>query len=186
MELSYAQNMEDYHLSLAFAGQKTGTYIDVGGGHPIADNVSFWFYERGWQGLVVEPQSELALLYKHLRPRDLVTQSAVGRNEGEIDFHLVERLHGFSTTVQRHAAKAQEFGASYRTVRMPIIHPRALERGSAHVRDWPCSRESEPSGLQIGARVGTWVLGQFTLYGPCPYRVVIEASASRLKLRRYR
>jgi uncharacterized membrane protein len=58
MELSYAQNLEDYHLSLAFAGQTTGTYIDVGAGHPIADNVSFWFYERGWQGIVVEPQPE--------------------------------------------------------------------------------------------------------------------------------
>src|SRR5215471_11445522 len=56
VELSYTQNLEDYHLSLAFAGQKAGTYIDVGAGHPIADNVSFWFYERGWQGIVIEPQ----------------------------------------------------------------------------------------------------------------------------------
>ena len=60
MELSYSQNLEDYHLSLAFAGQTAGTYIDVGAGHPIADNVSFWFYERGWQGIVVEPQPELS------------------------------------------------------------------------------------------------------------------------------
>jgi hypothetical protein len=52
MKLSYAQNLEGYHLSLAFPGQKTGTYIDMGGGHPIADNVSFWFYERGWRGLL--------------------------------------------------------------------------------------------------------------------------------------
>src|SRR5215813_6581986 len=28
MELSYTQNLEDYHLSLAFAGQATGTYVD--------------------------------------------------------------------------------------------------------------------------------------------------------------
>ena len=71
MELSYSQNLEDYHLSLAFAGQTAGTYIDVGAGHPIADNVSFWFYERGWQGIVVEPQPELLALYQRLRPRDL-------------------------------------------------------------------------------------------------------------------
>ena len=63
MELSYTQNLEDYHLSLAFAGQQSGVYIDVGAGHPIADNVSFWFYERGWHGLVVEPQPELIALY---------------------------------------------------------------------------------------------------------------------------
>src|SRR5215213_2213035 len=79
MELSYSQNLEDYHLSLAFAGQTTGTYIDVGAGHPIADNVSFWFYERGWRGLVIEPQAELAALYPRLRPRDAVLCGLIGR-----------------------------------------------------------------------------------------------------------
>jgi hypothetical protein len=67
MELSYAQNLEDHHLSLAFSGQPNGTYIDIGAGHPIADNVSFWFFERGWPGIVVEPQPELAALYPRLR-----------------------------------------------------------------------------------------------------------------------
>src|SRR5580658_10158701 len=78
MDLSYTQNLEDYHLSLAFAGQTSGTYIDVGAGHPIADNVSFWFYERGWQGVVVEPQDELTALYPRLRPRDVVVRGLVG------------------------------------------------------------------------------------------------------------
>ena len=120
MELSYAQNLEDYHLSLAFAGQDSGTYIDVGAGHPVADNVSFWFYERGWQGVVVEPQPELAALYQRLRPRDLVVRGLVGRHCGEIDFHVVERLHGLSTTVQDVAQKAKAFGVGYQTVRMPV------------------------------------------------------------------
>jgi hypothetical protein len=55
--LSYAQNMEDYHLSLAFAGKERGTYIDVGGGHPVAGSATFWFYKRGWNGVVVEPKA---------------------------------------------------------------------------------------------------------------------------------
>jgi len=121
MELSYSQNLEDYHLSLAFAGQTTGTYIDVGAGHPIADNVSFWFYERGWQGIVVEPQSELAALYPRLRPRDTVIRGLVGRQCGEIDFHVVDRLHGLSTTLQDVAKVAEAFGVGYQTVRMPVI-----------------------------------------------------------------
>src|SRR5436305_6576022 len=111
MELSYSHNLEDYHLSLAFAGQTTGTYIDVGAGHPIADNVSFWFYERGWQGIVVEPQSDLAALYPRLRSRDTVVCSLVGRRSGEADFHRVERLHGLSTTLPRQAEQARALGA---------------------------------------------------------------------------
>ena len=121
MELSYTQNLEDYHLSLAFAGQTTGTYIDIGAGHPIADNVSFWFYERGWRGLVVEPQAELAALYARLRPRDVALRALVGRQSGETDFYQVDRLHGFSTTVQSHAQNAQAFGAGYQTLRLPMV-----------------------------------------------------------------
>src|SRR6476646_3104719 len=68
MDLSYTQNMEDTHLWLAFGGKRTGTYLDIGAGHPIADNVSFFFYERGWQGIAVEPQQKLVDLYARLRP----------------------------------------------------------------------------------------------------------------------
>jgi FkbM family methyltransferase len=120
MELSYSQNLEDYHLSLAFAGQTTGTYVDIGAGHPIADNVSFWFYERGWQGIVVEPQSELAALYGRLRPRDIAVRGLIGRECGEIDFHVVDRLHGLSTTREDVAQKAQAFGVNYQTLRTPV------------------------------------------------------------------
>ena len=119
MDLSYSQNLEDYHLSLAFAGQTTGTYIDVGAGHPIADNVSFWFYERGWQGIVVEPLPKLVALELRLIPRDLVF-NVCGITAAIFDFHVVERLHGLSTTVEGLAQKAKALGADYRTVRTPV------------------------------------------------------------------
>src|SRR5436309_2488004 len=128
MELSYSQNLEDYHLSLAFAGQASGPYIDVGAGHPIADNVSFWFYERGWHGIVVEPQPELAALYQRLGPRDVAVRGLIGRHCGEIDFHVVDRLHGLSTTVEELAQKAKSFGVDYQTVRMPVTTPGKLVR----------------------------------------------------------
>jgi FkbM family methyltransferase len=107
--------MEDYHLSLAFAGQEHGTYIDVGGGHPIAGSVTFWFYKRGWEGLVVEPQENLALVHRKLRPRDSLVQSLVGRENGETDFFMFDRLHGLSTTVSDYAMAAKE---PFRTSRL--------------------------------------------------------------------
>ncbi|GGH32142.1 hypothetical protein GCM10007036_43800 [Alsobacter metallidurans] len=121
MLLSYAQNLEDIHLSLAFAGQAQGFYIDVGGGHPTADNVSQFFYERGWRGIVAEPQNELAALYPRLRPRDVIHEGLIGRENGETRFHQVERLHGFSTTVEEHARAADAFGAAYTTVVLPCV-----------------------------------------------------------------
>jgi FkbM family methyltransferase len=120
MQLSYAQNLEDYHLDLLFPGQAEGAYVDVGGGHPVADNVSFWFYLRGWRGLVVEPQEALAGLYAHVRPRDRTVSCLAGRAEGEIDFHVVDRMHGFSTTVREHAGRAAGFGAGFTTTRKRV------------------------------------------------------------------
>lgn len=120
MKLSYAQNLEDYHLSLLFPGDVPGTYVDVGGGHPIADNVSFYFYLKGWRGLVVEPQSKLAAVYAHVRPRDHTVQMLAGASDGEIDFHTVDKLHGFSTTVEANASGARAFGVGYTTQPMPV------------------------------------------------------------------
>jgi FkbM family methyltransferase len=120
MQLSYAQNLEDYHLDLVFAGQQAGTYVDVGGGHPVADNVSFWFYLKGWRGLVVEPQQGLADIYAGVRPRDHVVSCLAGRVAGEAEFHVVDRMHGFSTTVRENAASASSMGAGVTTIRKPV------------------------------------------------------------------
>jgi FkbM family methyltransferase len=126
MHLSYAQNMEDYHLDLIFAGQDRGCYVDVGAGHPVADNVSFHFYLKGWRGLVVEPQAALAELYAHVRPRDAAVTCLAGSAEGEVDFYLVDKLHGFSSTVREHAVGAAQFGASYQTMRKRVRPLHAL------------------------------------------------------------
>jgi FkbM family methyltransferase len=126
MHLSYAQNMEDYHLDLIFAGQERGCYVDVGAGHPVADNVSFHFYLKGWRGLVVEPQAALAELYAHVRPRDAAVSCLAGSAEGEVDFYLVDKLHGFSSTVREHAVGAAQFGASYQTMRKRVRPLHAL------------------------------------------------------------
>ncbi len=120
MDLSYAQHLEDYHLSCAFGDQSDGFYIDVGAGHPVADNASCWFYLRGWRGIVVEPQQDLLSLYEHVRPRDVREACVLGARRGVANFHAVDRLHGFSTIVTEFAEKASAFGASYKTLQTPM------------------------------------------------------------------
>ena len=120
MDLSYAQHLEDYHLARVFGGQRDGFYIDVGAGHPVADNVSCWFYQKGWRGIIVEPQPDLVALYETIRPRDIRECCVLGRSEGEVTFHAVERLHGFSTIVAEFAEKAAGFGAHFVTRKVPM------------------------------------------------------------------
>jgi FkbM family methyltransferase len=120
MDLSYAQHLEDYHLDLIFGERAAGFYIDVGAGHPVADNVSCLFYLKGWRGIVVEPQADLLALYEHVRPRDSREGCALGCEAGEVEFHVVDRLHGFSTTMPAFAAQAANFGVGYSTRRVPM------------------------------------------------------------------
>ena len=136
MRMSYAQNLEDYHLDLVFGEQDIGTYVDVGAGHPVADNVSFWFYLKGWRGLIVEPQQRLANIYADVRPRDTVAACLAGRDEGEADFYEIETLHGLSTTVREHAMHSQtSFGVDYAVVRKPVRALKSLlqEAGITHI-----------------------------------------------------
>jgi FkbM family methyltransferase len=121
MPLSYTQNMEDYHLAIAFEGQAKGFYVDVGAGHPVADNVSLWFYERGWSGIVVEPQTTLARIYPRIRPKDLLYQGILGREGGTATFFQFDRLHGLSTTVATRASSAKAFGDTYSASTLPMI-----------------------------------------------------------------
>jgi FkbM family methyltransferase len=126
MKLSYAQNLEDFHLDLVFGDVDHGSYVDVGGGHPVADNVSFWFYLKGWRGLVVEPQEDLARVYAGVRPRDVTMSCLAGRADGTIDFHVVDGLHGLSSAVKTNAESAKQYGAGFKTVAKPVRRLSAL------------------------------------------------------------
>lgn len=126
MDVSYAQNLEDYVLWRALGERRDGFYVDVGGGHPVADNVSCWFYLQGWRGIVVEPQEQLARAYASARPRDTVFCGVAGARDGEVEFHEVDRLHGFSSLRPEAAAVAERFGAATRVRRVPMLTLGAL------------------------------------------------------------
>jgi FkbM family methyltransferase len=124
--LSYAQNMEDVVLAKLFAGQADGFYIDVGGGHAVADNVTFHAYLQGWRGIVVEPQEALSALYRRVRPRDVLVQALAGRAEGTLELFEATTFHGLSTASAAHAVAAETAGVAGRRVVKPVTTLAAL------------------------------------------------------------
>ncbi len=80
--VSYAGNHEDVVLHRLFKGQPTGTYVDVGAGHPVRGSVTKNLYDRGWSGVNVEPLPwHFPELEKH-RPRDVNLALAVSDRDG--------------------------------------------------------------------------------------------------------
>jgi FkbM family methyltransferase len=119
--LSYAQRFEDFHLWRALGDIQSGFYVDVGGGHPVYDNVSFAFYLAGWRGICVEPNPALAALGRAVRPRDHLYEGLCGATTGETTLYLQREFHGLSTTIAEHAQAAErEVNRSAEAVTSPM------------------------------------------------------------------
>lgn len=76
--ISYAQNFEDIILERIFAHQSDGFYVDIGACHPIHDSVTQHFYQRGWQGINIEPQPLMYAELQQVRQRDINLNICVG------------------------------------------------------------------------------------------------------------
>ena len=74
---SYAQLFEDGRLWEALKDCPHKTYVDIGASHPTENNVTKFFYERGWRGVNVEPGPYFELLAKE-RPEDFNLEAVVG------------------------------------------------------------------------------------------------------------
>jgi FkbM family methyltransferase len=76
--ITYSQNFEDVLLNRIFGQKKKGFYIDVGAAHPTILSVTKWFYEKGWNGINIEPIPEFYTQLKKERPRDINLNIALG------------------------------------------------------------------------------------------------------------
>lgn len=84
--ISYAQNREDVLLHRALP-HADGFYIDVGAADPFDLSVTKFFYDRGWSGINVEPQSHYFAALVADRPRDINLQLVLSDAPGEVTFY---------------------------------------------------------------------------------------------------
>ena len=84
-------------LILLQAVIKTGSYIDIGSGHPVKGNNTYFLYQRGWTGILIDPILLNSELSKKHRLKDLFLNRIVSNLEGSLMFW--EFLsYGLSTT----------------------------------------------------------------------------------------
>lgn len=91
--LSYAQQGEDLVMSQILhqlLGIEHPTYLDVGAHHPVFNNNTFFFYERGSRGVLVEPNPALHELLEKVRPHDVLVRAGIGVTaQAEADFYII-------------------------------------------------------------------------------------------------
>ena len=111
--VSYAQNYEDVMLLRALRGVERGFYIDVGAQDPVNDSVTKMFYQRGWQGINIEPVTHWYQRLLADRPHDINLQLAVSDKPGRLHLYEVEGS-GLSTTDPEFAQRHRQAGFSIR------------------------------------------------------------------------
>jgi hypothetical protein len=100
--ISYAQNREDVVLFRAVGHVSAGRYVEVGAGHPTEGSATRALYDRGWAGITIESDPQLADLHREQRPRDMLVDSiraddldsALSMQSGDTEFHLLLDLGG--------------------------------------------------------------------------------------------
>ena len=75
----YSQSSEDLIIS-KYCSEHSGRYIDVGAGRPISGSNSYFFYKKGWNGILIDPISRNQKLSQLLRPRDKFERVLVGQS----------------------------------------------------------------------------------------------------------
>ena len=95
--VSYAQNNEDIILSAFFTDIEKGFYVDVGAFDPVEDSVTNYFYERGWSGINIEPNTALYERFVAARPRDINLNCGVAAKKGAMTLRQYNNAKGWST-----------------------------------------------------------------------------------------
>ena len=94
----YGQFYEDYILAHVFEAQTRGFYIDVGANDPNNANTTRYFYERGWNGINIEPNALEFRKIVESRPRDINWNVGIADREGTMTFYQAkDEQSGLST-----------------------------------------------------------------------------------------
>lgn len=85
--VSYSQEGEDVLLYRLLNTQRTGFYVDVGAHHPKRFSNTNYFYQRGWQGINIEPNPAAYDLFTSMRTRDINLQLGISDNPDDLLYY---------------------------------------------------------------------------------------------------
>lgn len=127
-KVSYSQFAEDLIAETILLRQGVTmdpgrTYLDVGACWPVKYSNTFFYYERGWRGLCIDPQPGFQVEFLEKRPEDICLNVGIAETVGEMDYFAFENPV-FNTFDRLRANKLNAIGKGGRTLlsetRVPV------------------------------------------------------------------
>ncbi len=89
---SFSQYGEDLILWEFFRGKADGFFIEIGANHPTALSNTWFFEQRGWRGILVEPLPDRCRELRQVRHGSQIVEAAlsVPENRGTTVFRIAE------------------------------------------------------------------------------------------------
>jgi FkbM family methyltransferase len=117
--VSFSQFGEDIICGYLFKDGMTGCYVDVGAFHPMLLSNTYTLYRKGWRGLAIDANPDVAALFARFRPADTFIHSAVGGEQGSIEMAMFEN-GTFNCTIDQMDKVPERIRRNARRVTVPI------------------------------------------------------------------
>lgn len=129
---TWSQSGEDTILAYIFyvLGIKTEDieYLDLGANHAKELSNTYYFYNKGAKGVLVEANPQLIGELKYYRHRDIILNKAVSINDGEnVDFYILNG-DGLSTMDKKSAEEACRLNSVLRIEEVKTVETISINR----------------------------------------------------------
>lgn len=118
---SYSQFNEDLIID-AILNKEIGFYVDVGANDPSHLSNTKRFYDRGWHGINIEPQSHKINDFEKIRKRDINLNLGIGETNEELDFYELKISTLSSFNYQEALNNCKKFNTIIKEVRKVKIN----------------------------------------------------------------
>ncbi len=119
--VTHSQNREDIILSGFFKNVNRGFYADIGANHPTEDSVTRLFYDAGWRGINVEPNTRLFKSLEKNRPRDINVNVGISDKPGELEIREYEGWYAGLSTFSKEMQAQNDPSIKFRDVKVKTI-----------------------------------------------------------------
>ena len=103
---SYSQEGEDMILRRLFEHEHSGFYVDVGAHHPKRFSNTYFFYQKGWNGINIDAMPGSMKLFNKIRPRDINIEKPIADTKEVLTYYAFDEsaLNGFSKELSERRA----------------------------------------------------------------------------------
>jgi len=97
--ISFSQFGEDLQImsALQVLNITNPTYLDIGANDPVMGNNTYFFYQRNFKGVLVEPNPILYQKLLKIRPRDTSLNVGIGDKEEKKTYYLFAQNNALNT-----------------------------------------------------------------------------------------